>query len=140
VLCGGLTALVLAAFDTLVSAGYPPELAYLECCHEVKQIGDLVYERGLAGMMEQISDTAEFGAYQTGPALIDSDTRQRMSQLLQGIRNGEFARHMREDHAHGFKWFLQQRENLRKHPIESSGDFVRSLMPWLNQQGGSNSL
>jgi ketol-acid reductoisomerase len=140
VLCGGMTSLIVAAFETLVEAGYPPELAYLECCHEVKQISDLVYERGLAGMMEKISNTAEFGAYREGPLIIDAAVREHMRTTLDRIRSGEFARELRDDHARGFEWFLQQREQLRNHPIESSGEFIRSLMPWLNQQRTTNSL
>ena len=140
VLCGGLTSLIEAAFETLVSAGYPPELAYLECCHEVKQITDLVYERGLAGMMEKISNTAEFGAYEAGPKLMSDDVRNRMREVLQDIRQGNFARRLRSDHDAGFKWFLQQRQKLRHHPIEASGEFVRSLMPWINQQPPANAL
>jgi len=132
VLCGGMTQLILAAFETLVTAGYPPELAYLECCHEVKQIADLVYERGLAGMMKAISNTAEFGAYQAGPVVIDDAVREKMKSLLKRIENGQFAADLAADYRAGFAWFSRQREALRQHPIEAAGDSVRSLMPWLN--------
>lgn len=133
VLCGGMTWLILAAFETLVAAGYPPELAYLECCHEVKQVADLVYERGLSGMTEAISNTAEFGAYHAGPLLVDESVRQRMKQLLDLIQNGQFASKMADDHAAGFTWFKQQRKAIQQHPIESAGREVRALMPWLQQ-------
>lgn len=131
VLCGGITHLILAAFETLVQAGYPPELAYLECCHEVKQIADLVYADGLAGMMESISHTAEFGAHQAGPAVVNDHVRQRMKDVLHRIQNGSFAADLRADHARGFEWFHRQREHLRQHPIEPAGEVIRSLMPWL---------
>ena len=140
VLCGGMTELVIAAFETLVNAGYPPELAYLECCHEVKQIADLVYARGLAGMMQAISNTAEFGAYQAGPMVIDDHTRQRMREVLNRIQNGAFANDLRADHARGFAWFNAQREKLRDHPIEAAGKSIRALMPWLAEQDHGKSV
>lgn len=132
VLCGGMTWLILAAFETLVNAGYPPELAYLECCHEMKQIADLIYQRGPAAMMQAISNTAEFGAYATGPRLIDESVRRTMDELLLDIRSGAFARHMTDDGQAGFPWFNQQRRQLQKHDIEHAGQTVRALMPWLN--------
>jgi ketol-acid reductoisomerase len=133
VLCGGMTQLILVAFETLVEAGYPPELAYMECCQEVKQVADLVYERGLAGMTEAISNTAEFGAYRAGPRLVDKAVRRRMAELLDEVRDGRFAATLREDHAAGFPWFRQQREELRRHPIEQAGAAVRAWMPWLTE-------
>jgi ketol-acid reductoisomerase len=134
VLCGGMTGLILAAFEELIRAGYPPEIAYMECCHEVKQIADLVYARGLAGMMKAISNTAEFGAYQAGPFLIDDEIRQRMRNILTNIRNGSFASHMRDEYTAGFAKFNQQRAALASHAIESAGETVRSLMPWLKDE------
>jgi ketol-acid reductoisomerase len=133
VLCGGMTWLILAAFETLVEAGYPPELAYLECCHEVKQIADLVYEGGIVSMMQHISNTAEFGAHIAGPKIVDESVRTRMREILHSIRDGSFARSLREDHARGFAWFEAEREKLRKHPIEGAGETVRALMPWLSK-------
>ena len=127
VLCGGMISLILTAFETLVEAGYPPELAYLECCHEAKQVTDLVYERGLAETMKAISNTAEFGTYKAGPVLIDDAVRQRMKVLLQEIQDGTFARAMTDDHATGFNWFDKQRDKLAKHPIEPAGEVIRSL-------------
>ncbi|MCI0631452.1 MAG: ketol-acid reductoisomerase [Phycisphaerales bacterium] len=131
VLCGGMTWLIRAAFETLVQAGYPPELAYLECCHEVKQIADLVYERGIEGMMEAISNTAEFGAYESGPRLIGKETRESMRRLLAEIQDGTFARRFQRDHQLHFDWFNRQRKELAAHPIEEAGQKIRSLMPWL---------
>ncbi|MCH8260074.1 MAG: ketol-acid reductoisomerase [Planctomycetes bacterium] len=131
VLCGGMSQLMVAAFETLVDAGYPPELAYLECCHEMKQVADLVYQRGLAGMYKAISNTAEFGAYRAGPLLIDAEVRVRMRQLLSEIRDGTYAKAVRDDYAGGFRWFMQQREAASGGPIESAGEAVRNLMPWL---------
>ena len=131
VLCGGLGALIDAAFRTLCDAGYPPELAYLECCHEVKQVADLIYERGPAGMYEAISNTAEFGAYRAGTALIDDAVRGRMADLLTQIRDGTFAAALRADHKKGSPWFERCRDAARSHPLERAGRVVRSLMPWL---------
>jgi ketol-acid reductoisomerase len=134
VLCGGMTALILAAFETLVQAGYPPELAYLECGHEVKQVADLVYQHGIAGMMQRISNTAEFGAHVAGPLVVDDATRERLRGLLQRIQDGSFARSLGDDHARGFKWFASQRAKFADHPIEQAGETVRSLMPWLKTE------
>lgn len=131
VLCGGLMQLIRAAFQTLVEAGYPPELAYLECCHEVKQVADLVYARGLAGMTAAISNTAEFGAYSAGPKLVDDSTRRGMAALLEDIRSGRFAERFRRDYKAGFAWFKQQQEELASDPIEAAGRTIRALMPWL---------
>ncbi len=137
VLCGGMTELILAAFETLVEQGYPPELAYLECCHEVKQVADLVYEHGLAGMMQRISNTAEFGAYSAGPIIIDDHVRQNIREILKSIRNGAFAESLCKDHSRGFPWFEQQRQKLRQHPVEPAGSAVRAMMPWLNDKNES---
>jgi ketol-acid reductoisomerase len=134
VLCGGMTELVRAAFEILCDAGYPPELAYLECCHEVKQVADLVYERGPAAMFEAISNTAEFGSYHAGPFLIDESVRQRMRRTLGDVRDGTFAAAMRSDFKQGFPWFEQQRQRQRDHALEPAGQVVRSLMPWLAGQ------
>ncbi len=131
VLCGGIGQLIIAAFETLTEAGYPPELAYIECCHEVKQIADLVYTRGLAGMYEMISNTAEFGAYQAGPIVVDEAVRERLREILKQIRNSDFAMQMRDDYTKGFKWFKDQQQTAKQHPIEAAGDAVRKLMPWL---------
>jgi ketol-acid reductoisomerase len=131
VLCGGMTSLILAAFDTLVEAGYPPALAYMECCQEVKQVADLVYERGPAAMMEAISNTAEFGAHHVGPMLVDDAVVARMRSVLRAVRDGTFAATMMADHAAGSEWFEEQRRALRDHAIEAAGREVRAWMPWL---------
>ena len=128
VLCGGMTGLILAAFETLVEAGYPPELAYIECCHEVKQVADLVYERGLGGMMQAISNTAEFGAYHAAPKLVDDAMRHKMHAILEDIRSGAFAKQMSDDHAAGSPWINAQRTALRDHGIEQASRVVRSYM------------
>ncbi len=137
VLCGGLSALIEAAFRTLCDAGYPPELAYLECCHEVKQVADLIYERGPAGMYEAISNTAEFGTYRAGTVLIDDAVRGRMADLLSEIRDGTFAAALRADHQKGAPWFERCRDAARSHPLEQAGRVVRSLMPWLAAKSDS---
>ncbi len=133
VLCGGMTALVLAAFETLVEAGYPPELAYLECCHELKQVADLLYARGPSGMNEAISSTAEFGSFDAGPRLVDHNVRDRLRAMLADIRSGGFAERMRRDAAAGSPWLEARRRALRSHPIEPAGKVIRSLMPWLQE-------
>ncbi len=130
VLCGGLTELVVAAFETLVNAGYPADLAYMECCQEVKQVADLVYERGLAGMMKAISNTAEFGAYHAGPDIVDAATRERLAACLAAIKDGRFAHAFCADDGTNR---LRQRANLAAHPIESAGETVRDWMPWLEK-------
>ncbi len=131
VLCGGLTGLVVAAYETLVAAGYPPELAYIECCHEVKQVADLVYHRGLAGMRAAISNTAEFGAFEAADRIASPAVRAEFRRVLEEIRSGAFARRMIEDHDRGGVWLDAQRVASRQHPIESTGERVRALMPWL---------
>ncbi len=131
VLCGGLMGLVVAAFETLVARGYPPELAYIECCHEVKQVADLVYARGLAGMRAAISNTAEFGAFTAAPRVVDEGVRRTFASILEEIRDGRFARRMLEDHANGDAWFAAERRKADQHPIEQTGERVRALMPWL---------
>ncbi len=131
VLCGGLMGLVVAAFETLVAAGYPPELAYIECCHEVKQVADLVYARGLSGMRAAISNTAEFGAFTAAPRVVDEGVRRTFAAILDEIRDGRFATRMLADHAAGDPWFAAQRREGERHPIEEAGERVRSLMPWL---------
>jgi ketol-acid reductoisomerase len=139
VLCGGMTELIRAAFEILCDAGYPPELAYLECCHEVKQVADLVYERGPAAMFEAISNTAEFGSYRAGPFLIDESVRQRMRQTLAAVRDGTFSAALRADYQQGFPWFERQRQRWRGHGLEPAGQVVRALMPWLADTGGESS-
>ncbi|MFO0828914.1 MAG: ketol-acid reductoisomerase [Phycisphaerales bacterium] len=137
VLCGGLAALVVAAYETLVTAGYPPELAYIECCHEVKQVADLVYARGLAGMRAAISNTAEFGSFDAQARIATPALRAEFERMLAEIRNGAFARRMIDDHAGGDRWLEAQRAAGKSHPLESVGAHVRTLMPWLAQEGAT---
>ncbi len=134
VLCGGVTDLVRTAYEILVEAGYPPEVAYIECCHELKQVCDLIYHRGLAGMREAISNTAEFGIDHAGPRLVDESTRRTMRELLDEIRDGRFARRLRQDADQGFAGLETHRRAQRGHPIEETGRTIRGLMPWLAEE------
>jgi ketol-acid reductoisomerase len=128
VLCGGLTALIKAGFETLVAAGYPPELAYFECCHEVKLLADLIHEGGLTYMRQRISSTARFGDLTRGPRLVGETVRREMRELLAEIQSGQFAREFLEDNRHGRKLSQQLTETDRAHPIESVGRELRELM------------
>jgi len=132
VLCGGLSALIKAGFETLTEAGYPPELAYFEVCHELKLIINLIERGGLNYMRYSISNTAEFGDYHTGPKIITDQSKQVMKQVLADIQSGQFAKTFRDDYADGFKWFKGQREKDHNHPVEQVGKELRSMMPWLN--------
>ena len=136
VLCGGIPDLIKAAYDTLVEAGYSPESAYIECLHEAKLITDLLYERGLSGMREAISDTAEWGGYQAGTRLIDETVRKRMSALLLDIRSGKFAKGWDQESSSGKKELLRLRHEESRHPVEDVGRRLRKLMPDV-EDGGS---
>ncbi|NOS99483.1 MAG: ketol-acid reductoisomerase [Phycisphaerales bacterium] len=131
VLCGGVTALMQAAFDTLVDAGYDAELAYLECVHELKQVVDLVYERGLQGMWERISNTAEFGGRTRGARIITDAARQSMRRILDDVRSGAFAREWITEARNGAPALTRDRSHDAARPIERAGQSVRRLMPWL---------
>jgi ketol-acid reductoisomerase len=135
VLCGGMMGLAQAAYETLVEAGYPPLLAYTECVHEIKQVADLLYARGPAGMRRAISNTAEFGTYGAAPLIADEHVRARMRQILDEIRSGRFTRRMQADHDAGAPWFRAAREAAAAHPMERAGAEVRALMPWLEAEG-----
>jgi ketol-acid reductoisomerase len=137
VLCGGMLGLAQAAFDTLVAAGYPPALAYTECVHEIKQVADLLYARGPAGMRAAISNTAEFGTYSAAPVMVDDHVRDAMKALLDEIRSGRFTRRMQDDHDRGAPWFRARRAAAAALPIEAAGRDVRSLMPWLSEEPGA---
>jgi ketol-acid reductoisomerase len=128
VLCGGLTALIKAGFETLVEAGYPPELAYFECCHEIKLLADLIHEGGITGMRERISSTARFGDLTRGPRLVGGEVRREMRTLLAEIRSGEFARQFLEDSQRGHKLSSQLAERDRNHPVEIVGRRLRELI------------
>ena len=132
VLCGGASALIKAGFETLVDAGYQPEVAYFECLHELKLIVDLMYRGGLSYMRYSVSDTAEHGDYTAGKRLITDETRKEMKQILQEIRNGKFASEWIEENATGRKNFLAERAKQRQHLIETVGEKLRDMMPFLN--------
>ena len=133
VLCGGVMALVLAAFEIMIENGYPPEIAYIECCHELKQVVDLLYARGPCGMNAAISNTAEFGEYETIAQLDDDHLHGHMRTILERIRNGAFAERMAVDVSAGSAGMNAARERLADHPIEEAGRAVRALMPWLTE-------
>lgn len=132
VLCGGITHLIQAGFETLVEAGYPEEMAYFECLHETKLIVDLLYEGGMANMRHSISNTAEFGDYVTGPRIITAETKKEMKRVLEDIQSGKFARDFIADRAtQGAHKLEQYREESAKHPIEKVGNKLRAMMPWI---------
>jgi ketol-acid reductoisomerase len=131
VLCGGLTSLVQAGFETLVAAGYQPEMAYFECLHEVKLIVDLMYEEGIAGMRYSISDTAEYGDVTRGPRIITDTTTAEMKKILGEITSGQFAREWIEESDSGRARFNALRKAGREHPIEKVGAELRAMMPWI---------
>ena len=134
VLCGGLTALMQAGFETLVEAGYSPEMAYFECIHEVKLIVDLIYEGGVANMRYSVSNTAEYGDLTRGPRLIDEGVRQRMRDVLREIQTGVFAREFILENRAGKPSFEALRRRAAEHPLEQVGARLRGLMPWLREK------
>lgn len=133
VLCGGLSALTKAAFETLVEAGYEPEFAYLECVHELKQVVDLLYEHGLTGMRDRISNTAEYGDLTRGPRVVSDAVREEMKRILDEIRSGAFAREWIAEYRAGAKNFQSLYRADVDSPYERAGENVRALMPWLSQ-------
>jgi ketol-acid reductoisomerase len=134
VLCGGLAELIKNGFETLVEAGYQPEIAYFECLHEVKLIVDLIYEGGLQWMRYSVSDTAEWGDYQSGPRVIDDGVRQRMRQILAEIQSGAFAKEWIGEAEAGFPHFLALRREEHSLQIERVGRELRKMMPWLESE------
>ncbi len=134
VLCGGLTALIKAGYETLVEAGYPPEMAYFECVHEVKLIVDLIYEGGLANMRYSISNTAEYGDYTRGPRVIGEQARAEMRRILKEIQDGSFAREWVLENRAGQTRFKTLRRLEAEHPIEAVGEKLRAMMPWLAEK------
>ncbi len=133
VLCGGLTALIKSGFETLVEAGYQPELAYFECLHEVKLIVDLIVEGGLAKMRDSISNTAEYGDLTRGPRLVDDNTRKEMRKILNEIQTGQFAKEFVLENQSGKAAFNAMRRREAEHRIESVGTELRSMMSWLKK-------
>jgi ketol-acid reductoisomerase len=131
VLCGGVSSLVKTGFETLVEAGYQPELAYFEVLHELKLIVDLMYRGGLGFMRYSVSDTAEYGDYVSGPRVIDSHVRERMREVLREIQDGSFAERWLDENSNGRGGFLNMRQTESEHPVEKVGRELRSMMTWL---------
>ncbi len=131
VLCGGVVELIRNGFETLVEAGYPPEMAYFECLHEVKLIVDLIYEGGIANMNYSISNTAEYGEYVSGPKVVDSETKKKMKSVLDKIQSGEFTKQWIEEYKSGAKNFESMRSKIDNHQIEKVGKELRAMMPWI---------
>jgi len=131
VLCGGLTSLMQKGFETLVAAGYAPEIAYFECVHEVKLIVDLIYEGGLSRMRYSISNTAEYGDLTRGEMVVGEATRKAMKKVLKQIQNGRFAKEWIKENKEGGKKFAELREAAKQHPIEKVGEQLRAMMSWL---------
>jgi len=134
VLCGGVTRLVMAGFETLVDAGYQPEIAYFECLHELKLITDLMYKGGIAWMRYSISDTAEYGDLTRGDRIISDETKKEMKKILKEIQSGEFAREWLLENIAGRPQFKRLRKKGLEHPIEKVGAQLRSMMPWLKKK------
>jgi ketol-acid reductoisomerase len=133
VLCGGLSALIVAGYETLVEAGYAPEMAYFECLHEVKLIVDLIYEGGMANMRYSISNTAEYGDYTRGPRVITEETKKEMKRILDDIQSGRFARDWVLENAAGQASFKAMRRRHAAHDIEKVGERLRGMMPWIGK-------
>ena len=131
VLCGGLTSLIQAGYETLVEAGYSPEMAYFECLHEVKLIVDLIYQGGMADMRYSISNTAEYGDYMSGPRVITEETKKEMKRILADIQQGRFVSQWMQECKAGQPSFKAMRRNAAAHPIEEVGQRLRGMMPWL---------
>jgi ketol-acid reductoisomerase len=136
VLCGGITHLIQAGFETLVEAGYAPEMAYFECLHETKLIVDLLYEGGIANMRYSISNTAEYGDYHTGPRVITDETKAEMKRVLADIQQGKFVQRFMTDIKTGYPEMKAKRKLQAQHPIEKTGEQLRAMMPWI----GANKL
>ena len=134
VLCGGLTALIQAGYETLVEAGYAPEMAYFECLHEVKLIVDLIYEGGIANMNYSISNTAEYGEYTRGPRVVTPEVKAEMKRILDDIQSGRFARDWMLENRVNQASFKAMRKRMSEHPIEEVGAKLRAMMPWIKQR------
>jgi ketol-acid reductoisomerase len=134
VLCGGLVALMQAGYETLIEAGYAPEMAYFECIHEVKLIVDLIYEGGVANMRYSVSNTAEYGDFTRGPRVVDAAAKDRMREILSEIQNGQFAREFILENQTGNVSFNAMRRRAAEHPMEEVGARLRGLMPWLKEK------
>ena len=132
-LCGGITHLIQAGFETLVEAGYAPEMAYFECLHETKMIVDLLYEGGIANMNYSISNTAEYGEYVTGPRIVTDETKKEMRKVLADIQSGKFASEWMLENKVNQTSFKATRAKLAAHPIEQVGEKLRDMMPWIKK-------
>jgi ketol-acid reductoisomerase len=133
VLCGGLVELIRAGYETLVEAGYAPEMAYFECLHEVKLIVDLIYEGGIANMNYSVSNTAEFGEYVSGPRILPrEETKRRMKEVLADIQSGAFVSRFMAENAVGQPYFKATRRGNDAHQIEAVGEKLRGMMPWIS--------
>jgi ketol-acid reductoisomerase len=131
VLCGGIAELVRSGFETLTAAGYAPEMAYFECCHEMKLIVDLIYEGGIANMNYSVSNNAEYGEYVSGPRVVNESSKQAMRDVLKDIQNGEYAKRFILEYRAGAPGMKARREMLANHPIEIVGAKLRAMMPWI---------
>ncbi len=134
VLCGGLTALIQAGYETLVDAGYAPEMAYFECLHEVKLIVDLIYEGGIANMRYSVSNTAEYGDFTRGPRIVNQETREEMKRILEEIQSGAFAREFILENQAGTPKMKAMRRLSQAHSIEQVGERLREMMPWIRER------
>jgi len=134
VLCGGLVELMKAGYETLVEAGYAPEMAYFECVHEVKLIVDLIYEGGIATMNYSVSNTAEYGEYVSGPLVVDEKTRAEMKSILADIQSGKFVKDWMLENKVNQTSFKAMRAKCADHPIEQVGEKLRAMMPWIKQR------
>lgn len=133
VLCGGASALIKAGFETLIEAGYQPEIAYFECLHELKLIVDLIYEDGIRGMRKRVSDTAEYGDYTRGPRIINQQTREEMKRILSEIQSGQFAKEWIAENRNGRPRFNKFRQESQDHVVEDVGERLRAMMPWMKK-------
>ena len=133
VLCGGASELIKAGYETLVEAGYAPEMAYFECVHELKLIVDLIYEDGITGMRKRVSDTAEYGDYSRGPRIINDRTRKEMKKILGEIQSGKFAREWMRENKKGRPNFNAYRKKSETHPVEKVGEELRKMMSWMKE-------
>ena len=133
VLCGGASELIKAGYETLVEAGYAPEMAYFECVHELKLIVDLIYEDGITGMRKRVSDTAEYGDYSRGPRIINDRTRKEMKKILGEIQSGKFAREWMRENKKGRPNFNAYRKKSESHPVEKVGEELRKMMSWMQK-------
>ena len=132
VLCGGLTSLIKAGFETLIEAGYAPEMAYFECLHEMKLIVDLIYEGGISEMRYSVSNTAQYGDMTRGPAVVNDETKRRMRGLLAEVQSGAFAREWMKENRNGRERFRRLEAETAEHQIERVGRQLREMMPWLS--------